>query len=90
MDELLTEDVTTLRKIVLHFAYLFSVRQDEMRLKMNELYHFSHEANALINTVRKAIGVSLNFPLSMLSRRVVDAVHRDCRHDRSLSGLLKL
>lgn len=80
VEELLTEDATTLRKVVLHFAYLFSVRQDEMRLKMNELYHFSHEAGALVDTVRKAVGVSANCPLSILSRRVVDAVHSDCSH----------
>lgn len=78
IEELLAEDATTLRKVVLHFAYLFSVRQDEMRIKMNELYHFSHEAGALINTVRKAMGVDVTCPLSTVSRRVVDAVHAEC------------
>jgi len=85
IEELLAEDVTTLRKVVLHFAYLFSVRQDEMRLKMNELYHFSHEAGSLINTVRKAIGVDVTCPLSTVSRRVVDAVHGECSHCGSVA-----
>jgi len=83
IEELLAEDATAIRKVVLHFAYLFSVRQNEMRLKMNELYHFSHEAGALIKTMRKAIGVSVNCPLSTVSRRVVDAMHKDLRHSAS-------
>ena len=44
---------------------------------MNKLYYFSHKADPLINTVCKAVGVSMNLPLSTVSCRVVNAVHGD-------------
>jgi len=69
--DLLNADTTTLRRFVLHFAYLFTVRQEHILEKMNDLYVFSHEATSLIHDVKKAMGVSPHCPIHSVARQVV-------------------
>ena len=74
LQDLLSADTTTLRRFVLHFAYLFSVRQDNVLNKMNDLYVFSHEATNLINDVKKAMDLPSSCPIHSVARKVVAAV----------------
>jgi hypothetical protein len=71
LSDLLSADTTTLRRFVLHFAYLFTVRQESILQKMNDLYVFSHEATSLIHDVKTAMGVSPNCPIHSVARQVV-------------------
>jgi len=72
--DLLSADTTTLRRFVLHFAYLFTVRQENILGKMNDLYVFSHEATSLINGIKKAMGLSPICPVHSVARQVVAVI----------------
>ena len=74
LHDLLNADKTTLRRFVLHFAYLFSARQDGILEKMNDLYVFSHEATTMINGVKKAMGLSQNCPIHSVARKVLAVI----------------
>jgi len=76
--ELFDTDPTTLRRFVLHFSYLFSVRQDEIMGKMQELYIFSSEAHQFINRIKEQMGLALSCPLH--------SVERVCRETLVLKG----
>lgn len=80
LQDLLNTDRTTLRRFVLHFAYLFSVRQDEVLEKMNELYIFSHEATSLIRDLKKAFDMPMNCPIHSVARRILTEV----KHQKSI------
>ena len=75
--DLLKADAITLRRFVLHFAYLFSVRKDEILGKMNDLYVFSHEATDMINNIKKRMNLKNNCPIHTVARKVVDLIERD-------------
>ena len=74
---LLNANTTTLRRFVLHFAYLFSVRQDGILEKMNELYVFSHEATNLINDIKKHLDLPLDCSIHSVARQVVAAIQKN-------------
>ena len=52
--------------------YLFSTRQSEIISKMNELYIFSHEANNLVECVKKALGISSSCPIYTVTKRLTE------------------
>lgn len=76
LQDLLNADRTSLRRLVLHFAYLFSVKHDDALHKMNELYIFSNEANALIDDLKKALGLPDNCSIHTIARKAVAELHR--------------
>jgi hypothetical protein len=71
---LLSTDTTTLRRFVLHFAYLFTVRQENILGKMNDLYVFSHEATSMIHGIKMAMGLSPSCPIHSVARKVVAVI----------------
>jgi hypothetical protein len=71
LQDLLRADTTTLRRFVLHFAYLFSVRQDHILGKMNELYVFSHEATNLIQDIKKCLNLPVECSIHSVARQVM-------------------
>ena len=77
--DLLKANAVTLRRFVVHFAYLFTVKQDEMMNKMNDLYVFSHEATRLIDDLRNAMGMSPNCPIHTVAREVVSLIEKQPR-----------
>jgi hypothetical protein len=77
--DLLSVDTTTLRRFVLHFAYLFSARQDDILGKMNELYVYSHETNLMINSMKKAMGLPPSCPIHSVARKVVAVIESEQR-----------
>ncbi len=70
-EDLLNADTTTLRRFVLHFAYLFSAKRDDILGKMNELYVYSHETNLIISDLKKAMDLPQNCPLHSVARKVI-------------------
>mmetsp|Transcript_7094 Transcript_7094/g.10810 ORF Transcript_7094/g.10810 Transcript_7094/m.10810 type:complete len:792 (+) Transcript_7094:929-3304(+) len=74
--DLFDADPTSLRQFVLHFAYLFSVQQDEIMSKMNDVYVFSHEAATMIDKIKKAMGLSPTCPIHSVTKKVVDFVEK--------------
>merc|ERR1712038_779523 len=72
--DLFDTDSTSLRQFVLHFAYLFSVQQNEIMNKMNDVYVFSHEAAIMIEKIKQAMGLSPSCPIQSVTKRVVDFV----------------
>lgn len=77
--DLLKANAVTLRRFVVHFAYLFTVKQDEMMDKMNDLYVFSHEATRLIDDLKNAMGMSPNCPIHTVAREVVSLIEKQPR-----------
>jgi len=81
ISDLLNADTTTLRRFVLHFAYLFSVKQDKLIDKMNSLYVFSHEATELIDNVKNVLGLPSSTPIHSVAKKVVEVVN-DSRNEK--------
>lgn len=73
--DLFKTDATQLRQFVLHFAYLFSVRQDEIMSKMNDIYVFSHEASTFIENIKTLLGLPSSSPLQSIERKVAEIVN---------------
>lgn len=71
LQELLNADRTSLRRLVLHFAYLFSVKHHEALDKMNDLYVFSHEATSLIDDLKEALELPYNCSIHSVARKVL-------------------
>lgn len=76
LQELLSADRTSLRRLVLHFAYLFSVKHDQALDKMNELYIFSHEATSLIEDLKKNLGLPDHSSIHSIARKVLGELDR--------------
>jgi len=74
MNELHNHDPTALRRLILHFAYLFCVPFDEMLERMDSLWHFTNDAAELIRALRKVLGMEETVALSVLTRRIVNAL----------------
>jgi hypothetical protein len=74
LQDLLRADTTTLRRFVLHFAYLFEVRQDFILEKMNDLYVFSHEATSLIQDIKKCLNLSEDCSIHCVARQVMTRI----------------
>ncbi len=74
--DLFDADPTALRQFVLHFAYLFSVQQDEIMAKMNDLYVFSHEAATMIEKIKKVMSLSPSCPIHLVTKKVVDFLEK--------------
>lgn len=75
LQELLNADRTSLRRLVLHFAYLFSVKHHEALDKMNDLYVFSHEATSLIDDLKEALELPYNCSIHSVARKVLAELH---------------
>eukprot|EP00557_Chaetoceros_sp_GSL56_P010569 CAMPEP_0176484404 /NCGR_PEP_ID=MMETSP0200_2-20121128/4435_1 /TAXON_ID=947934 /ORGANISM="Chaetoceros sp., Strain GSL56" /LENGTH=539 /DNA_ID=CAMNT_0017880873 /DNA_START=218 /DNA_END=1837 /DNA_ORIENTATION=+ len=74
LQDLLRTDTTTLRRFILHFAYLFSVRQDDILGKMNDLYVFSHEATSLIQNIKRCLNLPVNCSIHTVARQVISRI----------------
>ncbi len=81
--DLFDTDPTTLRQLVLHFAYLFSVKQDEIMAKMNDVYVFSHEASAMIEKIKKILGLSSNCSSYSVERKIMEMVNGQSQNKNS-------
>jgi len=75
LKDLFDADTTTIRRFVLHFAYLFSVQeQSQIMPKMNDIYVFSNEASTLIEDIKKEMGLSPSCTAHYVARKVVNFV----------------
>jgi hypothetical protein len=76
LNDLFNADTSTLRQIVLHFAYLFEVRHDEIMMKMNDIYVFSHEATIMVSNMKEILGLSPNCPIHLVAKEITEKITR--------------
>ena len=72
INNLFQVEASTLRRYAYHFTYLFSVRQEEIMEKMNDLYVFNHEASTMINELKRTLGLDMNCPMKKVGKAVID------------------